>query len=149
VLTPAEFVAAGDYLVTTAPTWSWSGGEPSLRRTFLPPQKQYLVTRNVPCYRRAAAEAAGIPTFDDEADSWLAPGRAATDADAAEPSSAAGPVADAVPDISGAAEQLAGASLSDGCVPQPWRGLAGRWRGVVQLPKPVHRRAQTSTQRGR
>ena len=54
VLTPEEFVAAGDLLVFKCPTWSWSGAEEGKERAFLPPDKQFLVTRNVPCTRRAA-----------------------------------------------------------------------------------------------
>ncbi|KAI3431543.1 hypothetical protein D9Q98_004592 [Chlorella vulgaris] len=55
VLTPEEFVQAGDYLVHTCPTWSWEAGDPKKARSFLPRAKQYLITRNVPCLRRAAA----------------------------------------------------------------------------------------------
>ncbi|KXZ48496.1 hypothetical protein GPECTOR_27g666 [Gonium pectorale] len=53
VLTPEEFIAAGDYLVHACPTWSWEGGDPKKRRSYFPPEKQFLVTRNVPCLRRA------------------------------------------------------------------------------------------------
>lgn len=53
VLTPEEFVIAGDHLVHQCPTWSWSpASEPSLRKPYLPTEKQYLVTKSVPCYRR-------------------------------------------------------------------------------------------------
>lgn len=53
VLTPEEFVIAGDHLVHQCPTWSWSpASEPSLRKPYLPADKQYLVTKSVPCYRR-------------------------------------------------------------------------------------------------
>ncbi|KAJ3333514.1 E2-like enzyme [Blyttiomyces sp. JEL0837] len=55
VLTPEEFVLAGDFLVYKCPTWSWASGVESKRRDFLPPDKQYLITRNVPCLRRVAA----------------------------------------------------------------------------------------------
>ncbi|CAI5525071.1 unnamed protein product [Closterium sp. Naga37s-1] len=55
VLTPDEFVAAGDNLVAKCPTWSWEGADPSRRRSFLPADKQYLITRNVPCLRRVGA----------------------------------------------------------------------------------------------
>jgi ubiquitin-like-conjugating enzyme ATG3 len=54
VLTPAEFVAAGDELVYKCPTWSWESGDPSCVRAHLPPNKQYLVTRNVPCSERCS-----------------------------------------------------------------------------------------------
>lgn len=53
VLTPEEFVIAGDHLVHQCPTWSWSSAnDPSLRKSYLPIDKQYLVTKSVPCYRR-------------------------------------------------------------------------------------------------
>ncbi|GJP37296.1 hypothetical protein CLOM_g6129 [Closterium sp. NIES-68] len=55
VLTPDEFVAAGDNLVAKCPTWAWEGADASRRRSFLPPDKQYLITRNVPCLRRVGA----------------------------------------------------------------------------------------------
>ena len=53
VITPAEFVTAGDFLVHHCPTWQWSGGEPNKMRKYLPPEKQYLFTKGVPCYKRA------------------------------------------------------------------------------------------------
>ncbi|GIL77983.1 hypothetical protein Vretifemale_7442 [Volvox reticuliferus] len=46
VLTPEEFVAAGDYLVHACPTWSWEGGDPKKRKSYLPADRQFLVTRN-------------------------------------------------------------------------------------------------------
>lgn len=52
VITPEEFIAAGDFLAFKCPSWSWEGGEESKRKNFLPPDKQFLVTRNIPCYRR-------------------------------------------------------------------------------------------------
>ena len=51
-LTPDEFVAAGDYLVYKCPTWSWSAGDPSKLRSFLPKDKQFLITKAVPCALR-------------------------------------------------------------------------------------------------
>ncbi|KAJ2400033.1 E2-like enzyme [Coemansia sp. RSA 2559] len=63
VLTPEEFVAAGDYLVFKCPTWTWEKGNPSKRRDYLPADKQFLVTRNVPCLRRADQMTVGM---DDE-----------------------------------------------------------------------------------
>ncbi|EFJ46364.1 autophagy protein [Volvox carteri f. nagariensis] len=59
VLTPEEFVAAGDYLVHACPTWSWEGGDPKKRKSYLSAEKQFLVTRNVPCLRRATDVAGG------------------------------------------------------------------------------------------
>lgn len=53
VLTPEEFVIAGDHLVHQCPTWSWSSAsDPSLRKPYLPEDRQYLVTKSVPCYKR-------------------------------------------------------------------------------------------------
>ena len=40
VLTPEEFVAAGDELVYKCPTWSWEGGDPKKAKSYLPPDKQ-------------------------------------------------------------------------------------------------------------
>ncbi|CAM6129151.1 unnamed protein product [Calypogeia fissa] len=79
VLTPEEFVHAGDNLVSKCPTWSWEAGDPNKRKPYFPADKQYLITRNVPCFRRASSieeeyEAAGgevlLDTDDDEG--WLA-----------------------------------------------------------------------------
>lgn len=55
VLTPEEFIAAGDYICYKFPTWSWSGGIESKRKNWLPPDKQYLITKNVPCLKRVSA----------------------------------------------------------------------------------------------
>ncbi|GAQ83284.1 autophagy-related protein 3 [Klebsormidium nitens] len=52
VLTPEEFVEAGDNLVNKCPTWLWDAGEPEKRKPYLPPNKQFLITHNVPCFKR-------------------------------------------------------------------------------------------------
>ncbi|MBA0605241.1 hypothetical protein Godav_017833 [Gossypium davidsonii] len=79
VLSVSEFILAGDNLVSKCPTWSWESGEPSKRKSYLPPEKQYLITRNVPCLKRAASveqeyEAAGgeVLLDNEDNDGWLA-----------------------------------------------------------------------------
>ncbi|XP_065028906.1 autophagy-related protein 3-like [Musa acuminata AAA Group] len=83
VLSVSEFVLAGDNLVAKCPTWSWEAGETSKRKSYLPDDKQYLITRNVPCLRRASSmeeeyDAAGGEFLlgndddDDDSDGWLA-----------------------------------------------------------------------------
>jgi ubiquitin-like-conjugating enzyme ATG3 len=69
ILTPEEFVRAGDQLgsniiylftkgmhyltnklyllVRTCPTWCWESGDPSKIRAYLPRDKQYLITRGI------------------------------------------------------------------------------------------------------
>ena len=53
ILTPEEFVRAGDELVYRCPTWSWCSGGIG-PKSYLPSDKQYLITRNVPCRDRVA-----------------------------------------------------------------------------------------------
>ncbi|KAK9665717.1 hypothetical protein RND81_14G130800 [Saponaria officinalis] len=79
VLSVSEFILAGDNLVSKCPTWSWESGEPSKRKSYLPSEKQFLITRNVPCFRRAASlgedyEAAGgeVLLENEDDDGWLA-----------------------------------------------------------------------------
>ena len=81
-LTPDEFVAAGDLLVLRCPTWQWQAGDASKARTFLPKEKQFLITRNVPCQRRACTLSTGaddertVSAFgeadDDDDEGWIA-----------------------------------------------------------------------------
>lgn len=56
-LLPEEFVAAGDFLTYKFPTWTWSPASSSdakYTRDFLPSDKQYLISRGVPCLRRVS-----------------------------------------------------------------------------------------------
>jgi len=77
VLTPEEFVLAGDGLVEKCPTWQWCAGNSKKRRPYLPANKQFLVTRGVPCEKRVAAlmaetEANAERELDGEDEGWLA-----------------------------------------------------------------------------
>jgi ubiquitin-like-conjugating enzyme ATG3 len=49
VLTPEEFIIAGDYLVYKCGTWRWEAGDATKRRDYLPAEKQYLTTKNGIC----------------------------------------------------------------------------------------------------
>ncbi len=76
VLTPEEFVKAGDELVYRCPTWAWEGGEASKRKSYLPPNKQYLITRNVPCQNRVSSMETALsmqaePGGEDGDEEWL------------------------------------------------------------------------------
>lgn len=51
-LTPEEFVLAGDYLIKLSPTWSWGRCSPASAKSYLPPNKQFLIIKNLPCRRR-------------------------------------------------------------------------------------------------
>ena len=52
VLTPEEFVKAGDYLTTKCPTWKWCSNKNSISPVdYLPKEKQFLQT-TVPCINR-------------------------------------------------------------------------------------------------
>lgn len=53
-ITPQEFVLAGDYLARHFPTWHWSAGESSKAREYLPADKQFLISKGVPCFRRVS-----------------------------------------------------------------------------------------------
>lgn len=59
------------------PTWTWESGEPSKQKKHLPPDKQFLMTRNVPCTARVRSlenvvhdcEVGGLD--DDKEEDWL------------------------------------------------------------------------------
>ena len=57
VLTPEEFTSSGSQLVHSCRTWKWEGGRPGTAKAYLQPDKQFLITRNVPCPCRANAYA--------------------------------------------------------------------------------------------
>jgi ubiquitin-like-conjugating enzyme ATG3 len=65
MVTPQEFVHAGDQLVRSSPSWIWESGEESSRRPYLPPNKQFLMTRSVPSLQRVSTMQSS--TFYNEA----------------------------------------------------------------------------------
>jgi ubiquitin-like-conjugating enzyme ATG3 len=73
VLTPEEFVIAGDEIVFKCPTWAWESGDPLKRKSHLPDDKQYLVTRHVPCQNRVSAmeNMVAMEGDDDDEGDWL------------------------------------------------------------------------------
>ena len=73
-LTIDEFVQAGDYLVYKFPTWSWSSGDPKARNDKLPKDKQFLVTKEVPCVRRLDDNFAAGWEGGEGGDEWDAEG---------------------------------------------------------------------------
>lgn len=65
-ITPEEFVHAGDFLVYKFPSWSWSPAPSASRRVaYLPDDKQFLITRGVPCHRRLDENYAGGTGSED------------------------------------------------------------------------------------
>ncbi|CAL1541947.1 unnamed protein product [Lymnaea stagnalis] len=85
VITPEEFVAAGDHLVHHCPTWQWSMGDESKIKPYLPKDKQFLITRNVPCYKRVKQmdnhqeEQEKVIEEEDEDGGWVDTHHYATD----------------------------------------------------------------------
>ncbi|KAF8070075.1 putative E2-like enzyme [Lyophyllum atratum] len=116
-ITPEEFVAAGDFLAYKFPVWTWEKGDASKARDFLPADKQYLLTRGVPCLRRATSlaytdadeDAERLLNFGDsstsgEADEWVEThaGRKSHADSAANPGTI-----DDIPDLDGEHDNLA------------------------------------------
>jgi len=75
-LTPDEFKEAGDLLTYKCPTWTWESGDPKRRNDYLPPDKQFLLTRNVPCLHRAddlfnsKSTATAVKVGGDDGEDW-------------------------------------------------------------------------------
>ena len=89
MLTPDEFIRAGDHLVRTCPSWKWEAGDPARTRPYLPPDKQYLITRGVPCYSRCSVlhasrlvEEIVKGEIGDKDSDWCSPALVAQDPDA-------------------------------------------------------------------
>eukprot|EP00727_Mastigamoeba_balamuthi_P003021 m51a1_g12716 hypothetical protein (315) ;mRNA; f:1486-2912 len=82
VLTPEEFVQAGDLLVFKCKTWTWEAGDPHRAVPYLPDKnKQFLLPRNVKCATRCEAFEAEMEKkapensirIDGDDDDWVAP----------------------------------------------------------------------------
>lgn len=67
-LTPEEFVRSGDSLVQAFPTFRWHGNS-ALTKPYLPPDKQYLIMRNIACRERVSSVATSA-TISEAADDW-------------------------------------------------------------------------------
>lgn len=65
-ITPEEFVLAGDFLVYKFPSWQWAPASSAAKRApYLPEDKQFLVTRGVPCHHRLDDNFAGEAGQDE------------------------------------------------------------------------------------
>ncbi len=79
VLTPEEFVMAGDQLVRSQRTWKWRGGE--VNKSFLPPDKQFLILTDAICNQRVSGfENSNNETLKDveEDGEWVSSGTTST-----------------------------------------------------------------------
>mmetsp|Transcript_10384 Transcript_10384/g.30502 ORF Transcript_10384/g.30502 Transcript_10384/m.30502 type:complete len:314 (-) Transcript_10384:145-1086(-) len=83
-LTPEEFVQAGDQLTFKFPTWQWVAGDQSRRASYLPPEQQYLITRNVPCRDRVRALDDVLENDTRTENDWLVPAASSGGARASE-----------------------------------------------------------------
>jgi ubiquitin-like-conjugating enzyme ATG3 len=77
-LSLSQFVAAGDLLVHKCPTWTWESAEEGKGVSYLPKNKQFLLTRNVPCLMRLSVfegqvNASSSATVADTDGDWCAP----------------------------------------------------------------------------
>jgi len=77
VLTPDEFVQAGDLLCYKCPTWTWEAGDPAKAVSYRPKEKQFLLTRNVPCLMRVKSLEDGAKgqsqTITEDGEDWVSP----------------------------------------------------------------------------
>jgi len=73
LLTPEEFLLAGDTMVGKCPTWEWASAADGKVDDKMPADKQYLVTKKVPCPNRIKdiEEAAKAVQEKDVGDGWV------------------------------------------------------------------------------
>lgn len=72
VLTAGEFVQAGEQLVRAQRTWKWEAGEPGKAKSFLPPDRQFLCVRGVPCRARVSTMVASAGRAEEVEGDWVA-----------------------------------------------------------------------------
>jgi len=124
MLTPEEFIQAGDQLAFKFPTWQWEPGEPSRRASHLQPDKQYLITRNVPCRDRVRALDYMLSHKTRTEDEWLLPGDSA-----AEGAGGAAGEAEEIRDVddllAAGASSSGGRAAAAGAAPSPAPGGCG------------------------
>lgn len=75
VLTPEEFVSAGDQLVRAQHQWTWVSGEPESRKSYLPNDRQYLFFRGAVCSARSTSlvESTGATKLVEDGE-WVCDG---------------------------------------------------------------------------
>ncbi|KAA6375409.1 MAG: putative autophagy protein 3 [Streblomastix strix] len=74
-LTPDEFVEAGNRLKFKCPSWQWAPGDPKKALSYLPPDKQFLSIKHIPCRSRASnVTDQKEEALSGESDEWVAAG---------------------------------------------------------------------------
>jgi ubiquitin-like-conjugating enzyme ATG3 len=73
MLTPEEFVVAGDSLCTQMRIWKWARSAPGCEKTYLPPDKQFLVLKGAMSSQRARDMETGTEQMTEEGE-WLTSG---------------------------------------------------------------------------
>lgn len=48
-ITPNQFILSGDFLTDRCKTWTWESGEKNKQLSYLPSNKQFLMSRRCPC----------------------------------------------------------------------------------------------------
>ena len=117
-ITPDEFVAAGDFLVYKFGLWQWSAADSKAkRRDYLPEDKQFLVSRNVPCLRRAqqlgkdaADDVEALVPDEGEGEDWVAP-QSSSHREGRMPGSTSTPSIGDIPDVDAPSSSLAALDL--------------------------------------
>jgi len=77
ILTPEEFVVAGDCLIANCPVWAWSSAPEGRSVAYLPADKQYLINRRVICQSRAQDFGKVMEDETDIGEGWIQSGESA------------------------------------------------------------------------